>query len=168
MLTSNSPFLRWRGGGRGGYDPSRPRPRHQGGGGGLNHHQNNGNNGHRQNGDRHMPRPLSGYHHQQFMGSGGHHFHHPRNHHNAWNAGSHAPHFQEQHVPVKEFNAAAARDLLKQAYNNAGPVPMYRPPPAPNTKGSPWGSKPNCMANGRDFFLELRKQVSALQQDTAL
>ncbi|KKK20752.1 hypothetical protein AOCH_007155 [Aspergillus ochraceoroseus] len=28
----------------------------------------------------------------------------------------------------------------------------------------PWGSKANAMANGKDFFLELRKQVTALRQ----
>ncbi|KAJ5263673.1 hypothetical protein N7478_011278 [Penicillium angulare] len=44
---------------------------------------------------------------------------------------------QEQHVPVRGFNAAEAKNVLRRA---------------------------NTMANGKDFFVELRKQVAALQK----
>ncbi|MCJ1417071.1 hypothetical protein MMC32_003410 [Xylographa parallela] len=36
--------------------------------------------------------------------------------------------------------------------------------PASTKTGGPWASKPNTMGSGKDFFLELRKQVSSLQQ----
>ncbi|KAJ5833211.1 hypothetical protein N7474_001522 [Penicillium riverlandense] len=44
---------------------------------------------------------------------------------------------QEQHVPVRGFNAAETKSALKRA---------------------------NTMANGKDFFVELRKQVAILQR----
>ncbi|PGH18945.1 hypothetical protein AJ80_04272 [Polytolypa hystricis UAMH7299] len=99
---------------------------------------------------------------------------------------------QEQHVPVRGFNTAEAKDALKKGYQAAtsGGISYYLPnlpsfrrsslfntdtgPPAivykPVAKDSnsvrpsgPWGSKPNSMINGKDFFLELRKQIAALQ-----
>ncbi|OJJ55172.1 hypothetical protein ASPSYDRAFT_49346 [Aspergillus sydowii CBS 593.65] len=69
---------------------------------------------------------------------------------------------QEQHVPVGGFNAAEAKAALRRA-----PRPYFYKPQgkdANNRASGPWGSKPNTMANGKDFFLELRKQVSALRQ----
>ncbi|KZZ88545.1 hypothetical protein AAP_04868 [Ascosphaera apis ARSEF 7405] len=189
-MMSGVPSDRWRGGGRGGYDPSRPRgPRHQGGGlsrdrSGVNHIPADISGGDASQGhDRHMPRSQGSYH-QQLMGQGNHHHHHrppplapPHHHyqhhhhhhqqqqHHSWKPGSHGSHFQEHHVPVRNFNAAEARNVLKQAFNNSGSVSLYRTPLTPSTKGNPWGSRANCMANGKDFFMELRKQVFALQQD---
>ncbi|GAB1215671.1 hypothetical protein ATERTT37_004863 [Aspergillus terreus] len=117
---------------------------------------------------------------------------------------------QEQHVPVRGFNAAEAKmalkrgklvtsiamgswtatdivpaiqlqevnypfqtpdDRIRDANRAANSTPeqkpfFYRPggKDANNRAGGPWGSKPNNMANGKDFFLELRKQVTALRQ----
>ncbi|PGH17140.1 hypothetical protein AJ79_01278 [Helicocarpus griseus UAMH5409] len=76
---------------------------------------------------------------------------------------------QEQHIPVRSFNAAESKDTLRQGFQSVGlraPF-VYKPTgkEASNNRASgPWGSRPNCMVNGKDFFLELRKQVSALQQ----
>ncbi|KAL4876559.1 hypothetical protein BJY04DRAFT_199648 [Aspergillus karnatakaensis] len=72
---------------------------------------------------------------------------------------------QEQHIPVGGFNAAEAKTALRRG--PGGPKPFYYKPPgkdANNRGGSPWASKPNTMANGKDFFIELRKQVTALRQ----
>ncbi|EGE79116.2 uncharacterized protein BDCG_01617 [Blastomyces dermatitidis ER-3] len=77
---------------------------------------------------------------------------------------------QEQHIPVKSFNAAESKGALKQGYQNVGSrVPLVYKPTDKEVNNSraasgPWGSRPNCMVNGKDFFLELRKQVSALRQ----
>ncbi|OJJ07035.1 hypothetical protein ASPVEDRAFT_154959 [Aspergillus versicolor CBS 583.65] len=72
---------------------------------------------------------------------------------------------QEQHVPVGGFNAAEAKAALRRAPGAPRPY-FYKPQgkDANNRAGGPWGSKPNTMANGKDFFLELRKQVTALRQ----
>ncbi|KAL4888346.1 hypothetical protein BDV59DRAFT_139764 [Aspergillus ambiguus] len=72
---------------------------------------------------------------------------------------------QEQHVPVQGFNAAESKAALKRGPGEQKPF-FYRPggKDANNRSGGPWGSKPNNMANGKDFFLELRKQVTALRQ----
>jgi len=78
---------------------------------------------------------------------------------------------QEQHIPVHGFNAAESKDALKKGYQAAGvgdsrPA-VYKPTnkEANNARSSgPWASKPNSMLNGKDFFLELRKQISALRQ----
>ncbi|OOO13408.1 hypothetical protein OAory_01011570 [Aspergillus oryzae] len=88
---------------------------------------------------------------------------------------------QEQHVPVRGFNAAEAKAALKR--NSRGtlfcdvqtpigsltvliePKPFFYKPGGKDTNRSgPWGSKPNTMANGKDFFLELRKQITNLRQ----
>ncbi|EGC46105.1 conserved hypothetical protein [Histoplasma capsulatum var. duboisii H88] len=76
----------------------------------------------------------------------------------------------EQHIPVRSFNAAESKGALKQGYQNVDShAPFVYKPIGKESNNSraasgPWGSKPNCMANGKDFFLELRKQVSALRQ----
>ncbi|THD00371.1 hypothetical protein EYZ11_000098 [Aspergillus tanneri] len=70
---------------------------------------------------------------------------------------------QEPHVPVRGFNAAEAKGALRRA-----PKPFFYKTggkDANNRPSGPWGSKPNAMANGKDFFLELRKQVTTLKQD---
>ncbi|KAL3481672.1 hypothetical protein BJX99DRAFT_218114 [Aspergillus californicus] len=72
---------------------------------------------------------------------------------------------QEQHVSVGGFNAAEAKAALKR-----GPgapksfVYKLQGKDANNRGNGPWGSKANTMANGKDFFIELRKQVTALRQ----
>ncbi|KAH8423617.1 uncharacterized protein LDX57_001377 [Aspergillus melleus] len=86
---------------------------------------------------------------------------------NAWGAGDSRDQLsaglsQDQHVPVRGFNAAEAKGALRRA-----PRPYFYKTPgkdANNRSGGPWGSKPNAMANGKDFFLELRKQVTTLKQ----
>jgi len=62
------------------------------------------------------------------------------------------------------FNRGAVEVMLKQGYDSK--APLYKPEAKSQiTKAeSPWGVKPGTMANGKDFFLELRKQVTALQQ----
>ncbi|MCJ1352491.1 MAG: hypothetical protein MMC33_002475 [Icmadophila ericetorum] len=76
---------------------------------------------------------------------------------------------QEQHFPVNGFNIQATHDALKKSYQSLTAKDLkaniYKPSggAAPNSKqGGPWASKPNTMGNGKDFFLELRKQYSAL------
>ncbi|PYH48818.1 uncharacterized protein BP01DRAFT_353117 [Aspergillus saccharolyticus JOP 1030-1] len=72
---------------------------------------------------------------------------------------------QEQHVPVRGFNATESKTALKRGPGE--PRPFFYKPQGKDTNnraGGPWGAKPNQMANGKDFFLELRKQVTALRQ----
>ncbi|KAL8971823.1 MAG: hypothetical protein Q9183_000868 [Haloplaca sp. 2 TL-2023] len=79
----------------------------------------------------------------------------------------HAP-AQEQHVALNGFNAQDARDSLKNAFASANKkTTVYKGPaqPSGNKSGAPWATKPNTMGNGKDFFLELRKQISAIQQN---
>ncbi|KAJ5317348.1 hypothetical protein N7508_001856 [Penicillium antarcticum] len=80
----------------------------------------------------------------------------------AWNASS-AP--QEQHVPVRGFNAAEAKNVLKRGPKESKPN-QYKPTTkdAPNRASGAWGTKPHLMANGKDFFVELRKQITSLQR----
>ncbi|KAL9119567.1 MAG: hypothetical protein Q9187_003881 [Circinaria calcarea] len=85
---------------------------------------------------------------------------------------------QEQHIPVKGFNAQETRDALKKAIASVAAEDLkslrYKATggPAANVKtGGPWASKDpfpnnsavNTMSSGKDFFLELRKQMAALQ-----
>ncbi|KAA6415560.1 MAG: hypothetical protein FRX48_00276 [Lasallia pustulata] len=78
---------------------------------------------------------------------------------------------QDQHTPVRGFNVQEAKDTLRKGYSNLTPEEAksfnYKPSggQANSAKpAGPWASKPNTMVNGKDFFLELRKQISALQQ----
>ncbi|KAJ9192333.1 hypothetical protein DTO164E3_213 [Paecilomyces variotii] len=126
---------RWRGGRP--YDPNRPNQRHSTPG----------------------PRDRTGP-------QGGHRGAHGANSPNAWGAQqvpSGPP--QEQHIPVRGFNAAESKGALRRGPGEPKPT-AYKPTgkEVNNRASGPWGSKPNTMANGKDFFLELRKQVSALQQ----
>ncbi|KAI9724788.1 MAG: hypothetical protein M1812_000064 [Candelaria pacifica] len=98
---------------------------------------------------------------------------------NAWNGGDRANRgtppslgmAEDQHIPIRQFNAQETREVLKRAYVDAigsesKPIIYKEPMPAGNAKpGGPWASKPNNMASGQDFFVQLRKQVTALQQD---
>ncbi|KAI9741028.1 MAG: hypothetical protein M1834_002739 [Cirrosporium novae-zelandiae] len=79
--------------------------------------------------------------------------------------------FHDQHTPVGNFNSREVEEALKRGCDGltaAETKPQqYKPSgkESSNSKGSsPWGSKPNQMSNGKDFFLELRKQVTQLQQ----
>ncbi|EXJ88433.1 hypothetical protein A1O1_05363 [Capronia coronata CBS 617.96] len=70
----------------------------------------------------------------------------------------------EQHVAMAGFNSDAVEAVLRQGLDTKAPV--YKPETTPQTTKpeSPWGLKPGAMANGKDFWLDLRKQVAALQQ----
>ncbi|KAK8191441.1 hypothetical protein IWZ00DRAFT_544641 [Phyllosticta capitalensis] len=77
--------------------------------------------------------------------------------------------FQEEHTPVNGFNSKEAKDTLKKWYQesqtgNDGKQLLYKPQGdvAPRAAG-PWGSKPNTMANGQDFWVQVRKQIGALE-----
>ncbi|EKG18308.1 hypothetical protein MPH_04440 [Macrophomina phaseolina MS6] len=79
--------------------------------------------------------------------------------------------YQEQeHTPVNGFNSREAKETMKKWYQEANAVgsdgksALYKPKgdAAPRSAG-PWGSKPNTMANGQDFWVQLRKQISALE-----
>ncbi|KAH8700781.1 hypothetical protein BGW36DRAFT_374950 [Talaromyces proteolyticus] len=80
---------------------------------------------------------------------------------------------QEQHIPVNEFNAAECKTALERVPTQPAPI-KYRPSGLPakdvatNRASGPWGVKPNSMASGKDFFLELRKQVGALQNGSSI
>ncbi|KAJ5562370.1 hypothetical protein N7535_003177 [Penicillium sp. DV-2018c] len=86
-----------------------------------------------------------------------------RDNNTAWGA-SQPP--QEPHVPVRGFNAAEVKNTLKKGPEAAKSVP-YKPQPkdGPQPRSTAWGPKAQNMANGKDFFLELRKQVAALQRN---
>ncbi|KAK7900718.1 hypothetical protein LTR67_003002 [Exophiala xenobiotica] len=69
------------------------------------------------------------------------------------------------HVPMAGYNSDAVEAMLKQGYEAR--APLYRPEVKSQgtTKAeSPWGTKPGAMASGKDFWIDLRKQVAALQQ----
>ncbi|KAI4191258.1 MAG: hypothetical protein L6R41_000185 [Letrouitia leprolyta] len=74
---------------------------------------------------------------------------------------------QEHHVPVNGFNSQEARNALKDGFNSENKkVASYKSSSqAQGVKsGSPWASKANTMGNNKDFFLELRKQLTSIQQ----
>ncbi|KAK0515445.1 hypothetical protein JMJ35_001479 [Cladonia borealis] len=67
------------------------------------------------------------------------------------------------------FNAQEVRDCLKNAFRNGDatftPYKALGGPSNSNARsGGAWPSKPNNMNNNKDFYTELRKQVSAMQQ----
>jgi len=65
------------------------------------------------------------------------------------------------------FKAQETKDFLKRGFpslsGEEAKALRYKPPQIANKTGGPWGSKPNTMGSGKDFFLELRKQMSNLQ-----
>ncbi|KAJ9630760.1 hypothetical protein H2203_001284 [Taxawa tesnikishii (nom. ined.)] len=66
----------------------------------------------------------------------------------------------EKHTSLNGFNADEVRDFLKRG----GRGQAYKPAESGQTKaGGAWGSKANHMANGQPFFVQLSKQVAALQ-----
>ncbi|MCJ1373278.1 hypothetical protein MMC20_004506 [Loxospora ochrophaea] len=71
---------------------------------------------------------------------------------------------------MRGFNSQETREALQKGYQSVSPEVVktmrYKAPAGQsgNAKaGGPWASKSNAMGNGKDFFLELRKQISALQ-----
>ncbi|KAJ5698318.1 hypothetical protein N7462_000323 [Penicillium macrosclerotiorum] len=83
---------------------------------------------------------------------------------------------QDQHVPVCGFNATEAKNVLKRARCNTlsnMPIPQNRNHSSISrrekmrTTNEDHGARrvSNTMANGKDFFIELRKQVAARQRD---
>ncbi|KXG50288.1 uncharacterized protein PGRI_062550 [Penicillium griseofulvum] len=101
----------------------------------------------------------------------------------AWGA-SNPP--QEQHVPVRGFNAAEVKNILKPGPNETQFATPYKahPKDGATQRSTAWGAKGKIpirtqpsleqtvtistahhMANGRDFFLELRKQIATLQRN---
>ncbi|EKV11842.1 hypothetical protein PDIG_35210 [Penicillium digitatum PHI26] len=101
-----------------------------------------------------------------------------RDNNGAWGA-SNPP--QEQHVPVRGFNNAEVKNVLKETKLSMPYKSQSKDGPA--QRSTAWGSKgtvflrsPHAlehiitiftaqnMANGKDFFLELRKQVASLQR----
>ncbi|ODM20045.1 hypothetical protein SI65_05031 [Aspergillus cristatus] len=105
----------------------------------------NRQSGHRQSGSRNMGGPRG----------------------NAWSDSrdqSPAGPANEQHVPVRGFNATEAKSALKRGAHEPKPA-AYKPTgkDVNNRASGPWGAKPNNMASGKDFFLELRKQVTSLR-----
>ncbi|CAI7640942.1 unnamed protein product [Penicillium glandicola] len=96
----------------------------------------------------------------------------------AWGA-SNPP--QEQHVPVRGFNTAEVKNVLKETKLST-PYKTHSKD-GPTQRSTAWGAKGTIslrsqdtleqtltistaqnMANGKDFFLELRKQIASLQR----
>lgn len=89
---------------------------------------------------------------------------------------------QDEHVFHVSFNLAAVDAVLKQGFDGKAPVFKPESKPQPTKSESPWGPKgessplsfstgllidndvAGAMASGKDFWLDLRKQVFALQQ----
>ncbi|KAJ9615567.1 hypothetical protein H2200_001642 [Cladophialophora chaetospira] len=70
----------------------------------------------------------------------------------------------DDHVSIAGFNAAAVDATLKKGYDAKAPLYKAEAKPQPPVAQSPWGAKPGAMASGKDFWLDLRRQVAALQQ----
>ncbi|RIB17071.1 hypothetical protein C2G38_2246608 [Gigaspora rosea] len=76
-----------------------------------------------------------------------------------------------EHVPVNNFNSAEVSSFLNNGFheavqryhNNSDPEKpdMYKPPAEKNAWGNKltWGQATHLMANGNDFFTELRKSI---------
>ncbi|OQE26156.1 hypothetical protein PENFLA_c007G00513 [Penicillium flavigenum] len=81
----------------------------------------------------------------------------------AWGA-SNPP--QEQHVPVRGFNTAEVKNVLKAGHYETKMSTPYKShfKDGPTQRSTAWGPKAQNMANGKDFFLELRKQIASLQR----
>ncbi|CAG8117019.1 unnamed protein product [Penicillium olsonii] len=86
-----------------------------------------------------------------------------RENNNAWGM-SNPP--QEQHVPVRGFNTAEVKNILKKGPRETKSCTPYKSTTkdGPNQRSTPSGPKAHFMGNGKDFFVELRKQIAALQR----
>ncbi|OAP63701.1 hypothetical protein AYL99_02928 [Fonsecaea erecta] len=86
----------------------------------------------------------------------------------------------DDHVPIAGFNADVVEAMLKQGYEAKAPLHKLDNKPQATNPQSPWGVKceyspahqtisinsveAGAMASGKDFWLDLRRQVFALQQ----
>ncbi|KAK5941326.1 hypothetical protein PMZ80_006604 [Knufia obscura] len=68
----------------------------------------------------------------------------------------------EKHVPLSGFNGEDIDHLLTRGVDAEAGV--YKPEKTVTQKTGPWGQKPGTMVTGKDFWLELRKQVATLQK----
>ncbi|KAF7510870.1 hypothetical protein GJ744_005700 [Endocarpon pusillum] len=72
----------------------------------------------------------------------------------------------QEHVPIIGYNAREVESAMKSPVESQ-PL-MYKPAEKANPRrrsgSTPWDSKPNLMANGKDFWVDLRKQFTALQR----
>ncbi|KAK2765490.1 hypothetical protein FQN54_008344 [Arachnomyces sp. PD_36] len=128
--------------------------------------------------DQNHQRHSTGGPPRSMQGRSGNHYGQGQNmNSNAWGSrpGEAGAPTQEQHIPVSGFNGSESKDALRRVYQASGPgeskPAVYKATgkDANNARSSgPWASKPNTMVNGKDFFLELRKQVSASHQGTAV
>ncbi|KAK9850171.1 hypothetical protein MYU51_012525 [Penicillium brevicompactum] len=82
---------------------------------------------------------------------------------NAWGASNHP---REQHVPVRGFNTAEVKSILKKGPRETKSSTTYKATSkdGPNQRSTATGPKAHFMGNGKDFFVELRKQIAALQR----
>ncbi|CAF9937526.1 hypothetical protein IMSHALPRED_000446 [Imshaugia aleurites] len=79
------------------------------------------------------------------------------------------PHNSPIEGPTPLFSPQEVRDCLKSAIKHLTPEEVkaakYQPGGANNTRsGGAWASNPKNMSNGKDFYVELRRQVTAMQQ----
>ncbi|KAJ5958980.1 uncharacterized protein N7479_006130 [Penicillium vulpinum] len=81
----------------------------------------------------------------------------------AWSA-SNPP--QEPHVPVRGFNSTEVKNVMKPGPDEMNSTTPYKShsKDGPTQRSTAWGPKAQNMANGKDFFLELRKQIASLQR----
>ncbi|KAJ5318921.1 uncharacterized protein N7506_011625 [Penicillium brevicompactum] len=100
---------------------------------------------------------------------------------NAWGASNHP---REQHVPVRGFNTAEVKSILKKEVSlhlllfylpksnlcataietKSSTTYKATSKDGPNQRSTATGPKAHFMGNGKDFFVELRKQIAALQR----
>ncbi|KAI7597843.1 hypothetical protein KC346_g14505, partial [Hortaea werneckii] len=71
----------------------------------------------------------------------------------------------EAHAPVNGFNASEAKAFLSRDLKTA--PSSYKVTEAGGAGrsggGGAWGSKPNAMANGQPFFVQLAKSVATVE-----
>ncbi|KAF2270817.1 hypothetical protein CC78DRAFT_1175 [Lojkania enalia] len=79
---------------------------------------------------------------------------------------------QQQHVPVKEFNAAEVKEFLKKRYlesvgDQSSVYHKVQGDSVAKRSSGAWGSRGNMshlMPSGQDFFNQLKKQLQAIEQ----
>jgi len=79
---------------------------------------------------------------------------------------------EEQHVSVRGFNGRETRDALRKGFQDAINAADSKPVVYKVSGGEsnsarttgPWVPKSKTMANGQDFFVQLRKGMASLQQ----
>ncbi|TKA71556.1 hypothetical protein B0A49_05521 [Cryomyces minteri] len=71
---------------------------------------------------------------------------------------------------VNAFNATESRDFLRRGYQGIDQkAALWKPSgtSSPSKGGAAWGSKPNMTATNQPFWVQLQKQVAALEQGNA-